>query len=198
MGGAQDGATKDNCLEAIKNRLHDNFWVAYDALDLGQNNTHMVRRGINLAKEMQQAIVRVGNSLLEKKEIKIAQQFRYCILENSFLKDTQLFQYPLALVKLAHFIMECRKHTTQRSKHQPLVISVKNVAKKTNLVVAVIGPNRDAETSRNDFSKRFQRVSNDLNLKTKHDGFDTAMIEMRTQDWPEFIQSLAELNGDNI
>jgi len=89
--GSTLDAAKDNCLDAIKNRLHDNFWVAYDALDLGQNNTHMVRRGISLAKEMQQAIVRVGNSLLEKKEIKIAQQFRYCILENSFLNDTKLF-----------------------------------------------------------------------------------------------------------
>jgi len=66
------GSGKENCLEAIKNRLHDNFWIAYDALDLGQNNTHLLRRGISLAKEMQQAIVRVGNSLLEKKEIKIA------------------------------------------------------------------------------------------------------------------------------
>jgi len=83
--------------------------------------------------------------------------------------------------------MECRKATHQRSKHQPLVISVKNVEKKTNLVVAVTGPNRDSETSRNDFSKRFQRVSNDLNLKTKLDSFDSAMIEMRSQDWPEFI-----------
>ena len=94
--------------------------------------------------------------------------------------------------------MECRKATTQRSKHQPLVISVKNAQRKTSLVVAVTGPNRDAETSRNDFNKRFQRVSNDLNLKTRHDSFDSAMIEMRTQDWPEFIQTLAELNGDNL
>ena len=136
---------------------------------------------------MWQAIVRVGNSLLEKKEIKIAQQFRYCMLENSFLKDTQLFQYPLALIKLAHFIMECRKATNQRSKHHPLVMSVKNVQKKTNLVIAVIGPNRDSETSRNDFAKRFKRVSNDLNLKTSHDTFDAAMCEMRSADWPEFI-----------
>jgi len=85
------GLGRDNDLDAIKNRLHDNFWVAYDALDLGQNNLHLLRRGITLAKDMQQAIVRVGNSLLDRKEIKPAQQFRYCILENSFLKDTQLF-----------------------------------------------------------------------------------------------------------
>ena len=87
-GGAGDSSKETSSLEAIKNRLHDNFWVAYDALDLGQNNLHLLRRGIALAKDMQQAIVRVGNSLIDKKEIKLVQQFRYCILENSYLKDT--------------------------------------------------------------------------------------------------------------
>lgn len=70
-----------------------------------------------MAKEMQQAIVRVGNSLIDKKEIKVGHQFKYCILENSYLRDTQLFQYPLALVKLAHFIMDCRKERLTKAKH---------------------------------------------------------------------------------
>ena len=69
----------------------------------------LLRRGIELAKDMQQAIVRVGNGLIDKHEIKVAQHFRYCILENSYLRDTQLFQYPLALQKLGHFIMDCRR-----------------------------------------------------------------------------------------
>lgn len=50
IGGFTNG--KENCLEEITNRLHDNFWVAYDALDLGQNNTFLLRRGISLAKDM--------------------------------------------------------------------------------------------------------------------------------------------------
>ena len=118
--------------------------------------------------------------------------FRYAIIENSYLMDTQLFQYPLALIKLAHFIMDCQK----KKKTMPLVISVKNVIKKTNLVVAVIGPNRDSETTRNDFSKRFKSAAERANLKTKHDSFDTAIIEMKSQDWPEFIQELAQMNSD--
>ena len=106
--------------------------------------------------------------------------FHYCILENSYLRDTSLFQYPLALIKLAHYIMNCRKEIYKKSKHLPLVMSVKNVQKKTNLVVAVIGPNRDSETVRNDFSKRFKVAADRCNLKMKHDGFETAMIEMRS------------------
>ena len=69
----------------------------------------MLMKGIDLAKEMQMAIVRVGVSLIEKKEIKKGVSFRYCILENSYLKDISLFQYPLALQKLALFIMSAYK-----------------------------------------------------------------------------------------
>lgn len=49
--------------------------------------------------------MRVGVSLIEKKEIKKGAILRYCILENSYLKDITVFQYPLALQKLALFIM---------------------------------------------------------------------------------------------
>ena len=92
--------------------------------------------------------------------------------------------------------MDCRKEHYSKTKHQPLVISVKNVQKKTNLVVAVIGPNRDSDTTRNDFSKRFKNAAEKCNMRMKHDGFDSAMIEMRSQDWPEFIQELANMNSD--
>lgn len=95
--------------------LFDNFWVAYDALDLKQNNMNLLMNGIELAKEMQEAIVRVGNSMIEKKEVKTSQNFRYAILENTYLKDTQLFLYPLALVKLALFIITCHKVRKQSS-----------------------------------------------------------------------------------
>jgi len=58
---------------------------------------------------MQMAIVRLGVSLIEKKEIKVANSFRYCIIDNSYLKDISLFQFPLALHKLALFIMAAHK-----------------------------------------------------------------------------------------
>ena len=79
--------------------------------------------------------------------------------------------------------MDCHRERSRRSKQLPLVISVKNVERKTNLVVAVMGPNRDSETTRNDFSRRFTQAAQKCNIRVKHDGFDTSMIEMRSQDW---------------
>ena len=96
-------------IEDVHDCLFDNFWVAYDALDLKQNNMDLLIKGIDMAKDMQKAIVSVGNGMIEKKEVKTSASFRYVILENTYLKDTQLFLYPLALVKLALFIMICHK-----------------------------------------------------------------------------------------
>jgi len=103
------------------------------------------------------------------------------------LKEHSLFLYPLALVKLALFIMVCHKARYSKAKQKPLVISVKNAAKKTCLVVAVTGPNRDSDTNRNNFGNRFRDVARSLGLKTNHEGFDTNMIEMKSNDWQNFI-----------
>ena len=59
-----------------------------------------------MAKEMQQAIVRVGTSLIQRKEVKVGNHFRYVMLENDYLADVKIFQYPLALQKLGLFVME--------------------------------------------------------------------------------------------
>jgi hypothetical protein len=69
-----------------------NFWVAYDALE---QNSHsklaLIYKGIEQTKEMQQAIMRVGNAILDQREVKQMKQFNYVFIENSFLKDIQLF-----------------------------------------------------------------------------------------------------------
>lgn len=97
----------DLSLETANNCKHSNFWVAYDALD--KNNKELIDTGIEMAKEQQKAMVQVGTSVIDKKEVKLANGFRYVMLENDYLKDVQLFQYPLALQKLALFIMETHK-----------------------------------------------------------------------------------------
>ncbi len=40
---------------------------------------------------MQKAIVQIGTQIIEKKEIKMAQGFRYVMIENDYLKDVELF-----------------------------------------------------------------------------------------------------------
>ena len=98
---------KDYNLEAAQECKYANFWVAYDALD--KNNKNLIEEGINMAKDLQKALVQIGTSIIDKKEVKAGEGFRYVFLENDYLKDVQLFQYPLALQKLALFVMETHK-----------------------------------------------------------------------------------------
>lgn len=101
--GTDDSVDKQ--LETLNQCLHDNFWDAYDALEPKNAGSHLIR-GIGMAKDVQMAIVRVGISLIERSQVKVAQYFRYVHLENDYLKDIQLFQFPLALQKLGLFVME--------------------------------------------------------------------------------------------
>lgn len=64
--------------------------MAYDALDT-MKQVGLLMKGIAMAKEMQQAIVRVGTSLIERKEIKNGVNFRYVMIESDFLSDVKLF-----------------------------------------------------------------------------------------------------------
>ena len=100
---------KEFNLEAAQECKYANFWVAYDALD--KNNKNLVEMGIEMAKELQKALVQIGTSIIDKKEVKAGEGFRYVFLENDYLKDIQLFQYPLALQKLALFVLETHKVT---------------------------------------------------------------------------------------
>lgn len=149
----QPNAQTDQKQSAVSSyeQLLQNFWVAYDALE---QNSHsklaLIYKGIEQTKEMQQAIMRVGNAILDQREVKQMKQFNYVFIENSFLKDIQLFQYPLSLSKLGLFILQARKARLKSEKAQkPLILSVRNPEKKKTLVIAVFGP--DQANSRNTF-----------------------------------------------
>ena len=91
----------------------------------------------------------VGTSIIDRKEVKISQHFRYVMLENDYLADIKLFQNPLALQKLGLFIMEAYNETKKKNaREKPMVISVKNSLKGTTLVLAVLGYARSENTKK--------------------------------------------------
>ena len=47
---------------------------------------------------------------------------------------------------------------------------------------------------RNDFGNRFRATAKQLGVKSMHDAFDAAMIELRNEDWKMFIQTLAQMD----
>lgn len=182
----------DKALENLSVCQNNNFWIAYDSLE-AKNAQTILYKGIQLAKDLQQAIVRMGQSLIDRREVKVSHHFRYVIIENDFLKDTTIFQFPLALQKLGLFILELYQSEKKNAKNKPLVISVKNGHTGMTLVIAVTGYNQQ-ETAINDFSVRFKLAAQQVGASAKHDGFDSGMTEVPNKDWQKFIQNLAQLN----
>lgn len=161
-----DDKENQNDLQAndnsLVNQVHDclfsNFWVAYDSLDL-RSNIELILKGIELFKEMQMAIVRVGTSIIQKKQVKKGMSILYSIIDNEYLKDVELFQQPLALQKLALFVMQVYHDQKPKESKYPFVLSVKNQKKNTNMVVGVMGRSRMDQGTRNDFGAKFRRAS---------------------------------------
>ena len=81
----------------------------------------------------------MGKSIVDRREVKQSYYFRYVMIENDYLKDTTIFQFPLALHKLGLFIMELYQSEKKKSTDKPLVISVKNQQTGLTLVIAIMG-----------------------------------------------------------
>jgi hypothetical protein len=55
--------------------------------------------------------------------------------------------------------MQAHKFKQPKAKNKPLILSIANPEKKTNLVIAVLGPNRDSASQRNNFGDRFAKTA---------------------------------------
>lgn len=131
----------DKAVENLKTCMNNNFWIAYDSLD-SKKATSILPKGIELAKELQQAIVRMGKSLIDRKEVKVTNSFRYVMIENDILKDTTIFQFPLALQKLALFVLELYLSEKKKANDKPMVMCIKNSHTGMTLIVSVMGHNQ--------------------------------------------------------
>ena len=168
--------------------LKENFWAAYDAL--GESQPEVIKQGIDLAIEMQIAVVNQGTSLIEKKSIYPAQGLRYAIIYNDNLQEVKFFQYPLALQKLALFVMEIYQESKKKATQRPFVLCVLNSKTNIFLVVGVTGTQGMTEVPRNEFGVKFRKAAKEANARVKYDGFETSIIEILRDDFDAFIAEL--------
>lgn len=110
-----------------------NFWIAYDGLLDAQS----IKRGAGEAIKLQQAIIKLGTSILEKKAIIPSAEFNYSIIQSDALEQTKFFHHIQALKKLAIFCMEAHKEQRSRYKLKPIVLAIKNSVRNTYIVCGV-------------------------------------------------------------
>jgi hypothetical protein len=65
-------------------------------------------------------------------------------------------------------------------------MAVRNSKTGNTLILSVMGYQRDTD-SKNDFGERFRAAAYGVGVKTKHESFETDIIEIKNEDYRSFM-----------
>jgi len=139
---AGGGAEADNVVEASNSEgsedWSESFWKAYDVL-LGKDEP-LLARGVDMSIRVQRAVVERAVSLVEKRSLTALKHFRYVTLPMSSSGSDGLFTQPIALTRLALYLVEMHRANKKWMGHKarPLVLFAEK--DKSCLVLGVTCP----------------------------------------------------------
>lgn len=163
-------------------------------LTLPSHHIEKLRRGIELAMKQQQIILHEASTILSHRLLRYGRRFRYVVLRHS--SDLAwLSNHPLSLTKLTLFLSDATR-TSKRSQ-TPLLLAAYQALTDTFLVVVWTSGSRGGgdggggeEYGRNRFGYAFRQAAEMVRARVKHDGFESALIEIRAGDLKGFLQTL--------
>lgn len=202
--------------EDTETRWERNFWRSYDALS--RTDIALLKRGLDQSIQLQEAVVKQGTGMIRKGVIVHLNDFRYAVINDS--PDLQLFSQPLALAKLLLFLVdasnEIRKKKREKeiskqgladdknpadrakAKAKPFVLCSFIEQRQTYLCVGGTGQGSGGSGTRfgssgqtkNNFGVIFREAADKTNAAIKHDGFETAVMEVQKDDLHKFLEVL--------
>jgi len=175
--------------------------------------------GIRLALNLQNSIIATSVNLLERSAITRLRHFRYayitCTSEGSYgvrgragapststttrtpkknhqQQESHVFAKPLALTKLAHYLMDMHRENGKwtGTKSRPLVLMAEKPQTSTYMVVGYEYPERHGHFVRNRFGEKFELVAKTMQGSFKFDSFDSNVVEVGGNDVQRFIEQL--------
>ncbi len=146
-----------------------------------------------MSKEYQKSLISLGSSIIMHKKVKPCTYFRYAIVPNDVLAEVKLFQHPLAIQKLALFIMEAYLQTRKKKENKPMMLAIKNTMKDVYLAAGVMGKQSGYYKSKNNFGDQFRDVVEKIGTEFTHDGFDSSLIEIKSSNFEEFLDELLQI-----
>jgi cell division control protein 45 len=120
--------------------------------------------------------------------------FRYAILDH--LPGNALASQPLALIKLAHLVIDAYQVSTKRP-HKPFVLCSLINSRKTYIVIGIPSPQTLKDVYRNSFGISFKEAAIQSGARFKHDGFEESIIEVQKEDINKFLHVLLVILGDH-
>lgn len=169
--------------------------------------------GLRLAMARQRAILTTASGLVERNAIVRLSHFRYAYVTSRTPNDggdggdweqaTQqeggssrtledaLFAQPLALLRLAHYLMDVHRENGKwtGSRARPLVLVAARSA-DTYLVVGYEFPESAGTVVANSFGKHFELAAQSMQGTFRFDSFDSNVVEVGAKDAQRFIEQL--------
>lgn len=138
---------------------------------------------------LQRAVVQQSVTMMEKRSLTLFKHFRYSFIRSSET-DERLFTQPMALRKLAAFLIDVHRENGRWAgeKARPLVIMAERTA--SYLVVGVTCPKKAGTVMKNRFGACFQLAAQQIQARARHDGFEASVMEINKEDVHDFIQAL--------
>jgi cell division control protein 45 len=193
-------------LESEDNDLDQttSFNTALDALNSsqsslvnGSNLTGELGRGIHLAQYFQRQVVQTATNLIDRKEVTRLSYFRYVYVncssesvEETSSAQSHIFAKPLALTRLAHYLMDWYRESGQwKAKPLPLVILAEKPP-ESYLVVGYEYPETAGERTLNRFGRKFSSAAQSMQGTFRFDSFDCNVVEVNRADTQRFLEQL--------
>ncbi|KAL8566407.1 hypothetical protein ACOMHN_011986 [Nucella lapillus] len=159
-----------------------------------RSNTEGLEKAIVSAKRQAQALMTQVRTFQDTHQIASAGPFLYGLMQEG-CADLKFFCQPQCLTRLARFLLEAQSVVTRNRKVKtiPLVLAIPSVSDSETSMVIGIPPLDTDDERKNFFGKAFEQAAVSTNSTTKHDFFDTHIIELKTNDRTKFLDALVSL-----
>lgn len=172
-----------NATNETQTTHRDRFWRAWNALSW-RDDAGELRKGIELAKKVQRALVADGGSVIVQRLYHNFRSFRIFDLSDHKFTHYSLLARPMALQRLAAFFQEQHLHQNQNNRRKPVVlIGPKDPISGRCLAVGyqISNPGKG-----NRLGEAFEAAAEEVGAQAWHDLFDTTVMEIATEDVERF------------
>lgn len=171
----------------------DRFWKCWQALGWN-NDSNELRRGMELAKRVQSAIVYDGGAVIAQKLYHNFRSFRVFDISDHKLSNQNLLVHPMTLQRMASFLQEQYYHQSQSNKRKPVVLIAPRDPVSDRCLV--IGYQVSAPGKGNKLGAAFASAAEEVGAQAWHDLFDTSIMEIVADDVERFKSELLRVASE--
>ncbi|KJE88507.1 CDC45-like protein [Capsaspora owczarzaki ATCC 30864] len=194
---ASDAVYAATAILESSNAREENFHRAIDSLRKPRlESTSMLSCGVDASRQFHQALARLLTVIIETGMV-TAGPIRHVTLSDS--ADLRHFWHPASLTKLAIHLTEALRHQAMNTRgsfvNKPLLIAVCNSDADMYSVLGLTLGDTSGEIQKNHLGTSFREILKaDQMLRCRNDSFDSNFVEIKREDYPNFLENLLHLH----